>query len=95
MGKINKEWHARNRMPKNPTRDQRIDWHLNHAKNCACRETPKSVSKEIARRRSGSASDRQGYSRRPLSHAETNIWEAEAAWPRHAKVGAGARSHLI
>jgi metal-responsive CopG/Arc/MetJ family transcriptional regulator len=25
--------------------------------------------------------DRQGYSRRPQTRAESNIWEAEAAWP--------------
>jgi hypothetical protein len=35
MGKINKEWHAGNRMPKNPTPEQRIEWHTKHTKNCA------------------------------------------------------------
>jgi hypothetical protein len=51
MGKINKEWHANNRMPKNPTRDQRIEWHVAHAKNCACREMPRELEREIRERR--------------------------------------------
>lgn len=33
--KINKEWHKKNRMSKNPTLEERIKWHLKHAKNCA------------------------------------------------------------
>lgn len=37
MNKINKEWHLANKMPKNPTTDQRIKWHLEHAKKCKCR----------------------------------------------------------
>lgn len=37
-GKINKEWHARHKMPKNPTGEQRIAWHVDHARNCGCRE---------------------------------------------------------
>ena len=34
--KINKAWHEKNIMPKNPTTDQRIKWHVSHAKNCQC-----------------------------------------------------------
>lgn len=37
MATINAAWHAAHRMPKNPTPQQRIDWHLAHAANCACR----------------------------------------------------------
>lgn len=37
MNKINKDWHLANKMPKKPTLDQRIKWHLEHAKNCKCR----------------------------------------------------------
>jgi hypothetical protein len=38
MTKINREWHAKHKMPKNPTVDQRIAWHLDHARNCGCRK---------------------------------------------------------
>ena len=44
---INKEWHLKNRMPKNPTLDERINWHIDHSKNCSCREMPESIRKEI------------------------------------------------
>jgi hypothetical protein len=35
---INKEWHEKNKMPKNPSEEQRIKWHIAHAKNCSCRQ---------------------------------------------------------
>ncbi|OGI17561.1 MAG: hypothetical protein A3J63_04180 [Candidatus Moranbacteria bacterium RIFCSPHIGHO2_02_FULL_40_12b] len=45
--KINKEWHLKNRMPKNPALEQRIKWHKEHAKFCACREMPAKLKAEI------------------------------------------------
>ena len=35
--KTNKEWHEKNVMPKNPTIEQRFQWHKEHAINCGCR----------------------------------------------------------
>jgi hypothetical protein len=37
---MNKEWHLKNRMPKNPTLSQRIRWHTEHKKHCGCRPIP-------------------------------------------------------
>ncbi|MFN0213197.1 MAG: hypothetical protein ACKVT2_03000 [Saprospiraceae bacterium] len=49
--KINKEWHEKNKMPKNPSFDQRVKWHLEHLKNCGCRkEIPKKLGEELKRR---------------------------------------------
>jgi len=48
MAKTNRLWHERNRMPRNPTPQQRIDWHVAHAANCACRPMPKGVVELIA-----------------------------------------------
>ena len=45
--KINKEWHMKNKMPKNPTHEERMKWHIEHAKHCTCREIPDSIRKEI------------------------------------------------
>lgn len=45
MGKINKQWHQRNIMPKNPTKAQRAKWHLGHIENCACRKPTPGVQK--------------------------------------------------
>lgn len=40
---INKEWHSQNKMPKNATIAQRVKWHIEHVKQCGCREIPKSI----------------------------------------------------
>jgi len=39
---LNKVWHQNNRMPAKATLEQRIQWHQEHQKHCACREVPKS-----------------------------------------------------
>lgn len=44
---IKKEWHLNNKMPKNLSIQQRIEWHKEHAKNCSCREMPKNIKKMI------------------------------------------------
>ena len=31
--------------------DQRIAWHLEHKKNCGCRDIPEKLKKEIAKRK--------------------------------------------
>jgi hypothetical protein len=38
--KVNAAWHAKHAMPPRATFDQRIAWHLAHAKHCACRPMP-------------------------------------------------------
>ncbi|MFA5259554.1 MAG: hypothetical protein WC979_08440 [Candidatus Pacearchaeota archaeon] len=38
MGKINKEWHEKNKMPKNPSFEAKVKWHREHFRNCKCRE---------------------------------------------------------
>jgi hypothetical protein len=45
--KINKLWHSKNRMPPKPTLKDRAVWHIRHAKNCDCREMPKTVADYI------------------------------------------------
>ena len=47
--KINKEWHAANKMPENATLAQRRAWHIAHAKNCGCRPIPDKIKQEIAK----------------------------------------------
>jgi len=47
--KLNKSWHETHRMPKNPTKEQRIEWHLEHQKHCACRAIPEKLKAEMIR----------------------------------------------
>jgi hypothetical protein len=42
---MNKPWHSENKMPPKATLEQRIQWHREHQKHCACREVPQSLSK--------------------------------------------------
>ncbi len=44
---MNKLWHEQNKMPPKATLDQRIRWHKEHQKHCACRQAPKSLQKLI------------------------------------------------
>jgi hypothetical protein len=48
--KLNKEWHLHHIMPKNPTFEQRLEWHREHKKNCACRPVPEKLMSEMKRR---------------------------------------------
>jgi len=59
---INKEWHLKNKMPKNPTLEERTNWHIAHSKNCTCREMPDSIRKEIENLPAGKA----GRKKEPL-----------------------------
>ena len=47
---MNEKWHAAHPMPKNPTVEERVGWHLEHAKECACRPIPDGIKKQIAGR---------------------------------------------
>ena len=50
MSKINTKWHLANKMPENPTLDQRVKWHIEHARNCQCRPLDGKILKEIKKR---------------------------------------------
>ena len=50
MSKINAEWHQANRMPKNPTLEQRLQWHLEHMRHCSCRELTPELRQQLEER---------------------------------------------
>lgn len=37
---MNREWHLHHKMPASATEQQRVQWHLEHTRNCACRPFP-------------------------------------------------------
>ena len=49
--RINKQWHDANRMPKNPSVEQRIQWHVQHTQSCACRPIPPKLQEIIDARK--------------------------------------------
>jgi hypothetical protein len=38
-------------MPRNPSKEARIEWHLAHAGECGCRPVPPDLRKEVAGRK--------------------------------------------
>jgi len=48
--KTNAAWHKKHPMPPRATVEQRITWHLDHARQCACRPIPAKLHAEIRRR---------------------------------------------
>jgi hypothetical protein len=44
---INADWHTKNRMPKNPKESVRLEWHIEHMKNCDCRKPTPKLEDEI------------------------------------------------
>jgi len=47
---MNKEWHQLNKMPGNPTFEERVKWHLAHQKNCNCRPIPEKLRQAMEER---------------------------------------------
>lgn len=48
---INGEWHAKHRMPKNPTLNERAEWHMEHREKCGCRPVPPKILEYIKHRK--------------------------------------------
>ena len=48
--KLNAAWHTTHKMPKNPTLDQRVAWHVEHIKHCGCRKPTGLLLEELKKR---------------------------------------------
>ena len=57
--KINRQWHAIHPMPKYPTFEQKVKWHQEHQKNCACRAIPLELLEEMKKRGLMSQNDKE------------------------------------
>jgi hypothetical protein len=48
MVRINKDWHLANKMPRNASFEQRVEWHKAHLIHCSCRtDLPPDIRKAI------------------------------------------------
>jgi uncharacterized protein YdhG (YjbR/CyaY superfamily) len=45
---MNTEWHRRHVLPRGASLQQRIAWHREHQKECACRPAPPAIEKQLA-----------------------------------------------
>ena len=48
--KLNADWHKTHKMPKNPTLEERIQWHAEHIKHCKCRKPTGQMLEELKKR---------------------------------------------
>lgn len=40
---MNADWHRKNRLSRDASLGERIDWHRRHAESCGCRPVPPSI----------------------------------------------------
>ena len=76
--KINAEWHAKHKMPKNATLNQRVKWHMEHARHCSCRPLEGEVLEEIKRRYAGTHQEFWIFFNVD-DHKALGLWAAECA----------------
>ena len=68
---MNATWHKAHPMPARATPQQRLRWHVAHAKACGCRKLTVLMLRELRRRAKSPRSDR--------TWSEHEIWH----WTRH------------
>ncbi|MEK6700219.1 MAG: hypothetical protein AABZ10_14405 [Nitrospirota bacterium] len=47
---MNREWHRAHKIPEKATLEERIKWHVAHAKKCGCRPIPFKIQGEMKKR---------------------------------------------
>ena len=47
---MNAEWHDEHALGQGAPLDRRVQWHLEHARECGCRAVPRTVAEELERR---------------------------------------------
>ena len=66
---MNREWHKQHKMPDGATETERIEWHIEHASNCACRPAPKDLLARMSEH-DGSGKRHAGAAISSQSHGE-------------------------
>lgn len=78
MGFKNTEWHLKHQLPDNPTLEQRINWHMEHAKRCPCPPGDEDILEELKRRYLGKHQDFWIFYN-INDHRALGFWAAECA----------------
>ena len=74
----NTEWHLKHTLPKNPTLDQRVTWHMEHARRCPCPSQDEDIMEELKKRYLGKHQDFWIFFNRN-DHRALGLWAAECA----------------
>ena len=60
---MNATWHQQHVMPKNPTLEQRLSWHAEHAEACGCRSMPPKLAALLKQRQPGAGVAKPGVAK--------------------------------
>jgi hypothetical protein len=71
--RLNAAWHKKHPMPPRATVEQRIAWHLDHARQCACRPIPAKLHAEIRRRARRAAAKKDAYGTDPAAEQRDGL----------------------
>ncbi len=74
----NTEWHSKHRLPNNPTLDQRVKWHMEHARRCPCPSLDEDILDELKKRYLGKHQD-FWIDYNTNDHRTLGFWAAECA----------------
>lgn len=74
----NTEWHSKHRLPDNPTLDQRVNWHMEHARRCPCPSHDEDILPELRKRYLGKHQD-FWIEHNTIDHRVLGLWAAEYA----------------
>lgn len=72
------EWHLKHQLPKNPTLDQRVKWHMDHARRCPCPSKDEDIMEELKKRYLGKHQDFWIFYNRN-DHRALGLWAAQCA----------------
>jgi hypothetical protein len=53
----NTQWHAKHQLPTNPTLEQRVQWHLEHARRCPCPSQDEDILEDLKKSYLGTHQD--------------------------------------
>ncbi len=74
----NTKWHLKHKLPKNPTLDQRVKWHMEHARRCPCPSKDEDIIEELKKRYLGKHQDFWIFYN-INDHKALGLWAAECA----------------
>lgn len=74
----NTRWHARHRLPTNPTLDQRVQWHMEHARRCPCPSQDEDILEDLKKRYLGTHQDFWIWYT-TNDHRALGLWAADCA----------------
>ena len=74
----NTQWHAKHRLPTNPTLDQRIPWHMEHARRCPCPSQDEDLVEDLKKRYLGTHQDFWIWYN-TNDHRALGLWAADCA----------------